>query len=1157
MSLMKSMDYTRTEQDRNENPKFWSMRSKVGQMPYEAPDQFSFFRPDYMPPGGLMMAALTSPESEVLTMSQTIGLTSGFFSLIRNGLNDLSGGFGRGVFGGSSYYKNQWNGGSILKAGEYYKSVGYLNHSPGSSAEDSVNDIATLLTSGRLSQQSKDVLIEAYNTALAKYTGGKAQDYAWREILQLATTTPEFHANNLPRMTGDTRTATPFTDASDDPYKAIVVLYLFGGLDSYNLLIPHSSCGDLYDSYVQERGSVRLKPHQMNLVIDATSSEQPCDKFVVHHKAPNFKQIYDDGEGIFLANTGHLDRKVTKDNWRQETGTDLFSHTSLEKEHYVVDAFQEKDGTGILGRLLDVFEDNGFSVGPNGINGDSLMLGGDPSRGRSTDVIPGTGIPTFTRQRYDSHRADIGDIKPTIMKLNSASEAQNSLYADYWSQNLVDTWYKSASLRGILNQNQVLTSFNGHGLEGTFKVIAQMIRGHTARKKNRDAFLIKSGGFDAHALALSNLDQKIPGIDTVFNKFRAELKQQGNYDKVTIIMTSEFGRTITPNSGGGTDHGWGGNYFMFGGGVKGGRILGEYPESFWDSDPTNIGRGRLIPTLSWDSLWHGIVQWYGVENEQDMKKVLPNHLSFGCFLLTDKDLYKDGTNIISGCDGVSFNFHVTTVINEPRYLTSLEQKKICEEILKITEMATGQTARCLIVGQQIIVNYARRLSDGRIDETAVPLKEYLNKGGSRILTEGDPTFSVAVDTSVSYTAVKNTNGETVEALSVAELAQNITSELAPKLQDTIQNMTALEEVVVQTDAPTISSQPSLQPTPRATSPPSQYPTTEKRLPALIWEIERIGVPLVNDENILVQYNMTDRIYHTDVLANDCKTAQDAISIESSVVAEMYYLYKIVNVTMSTNMSRLSESGLYTSTGDGGYFSFCVKNGLYLRDTGLEQDMVNFHEMVLNVTVDIHADIGFQLSVNLDTEEAEKIDKSLRYSDYIEAYHCDENRAKLSNPGPISQGGMFSVCVTSNDRGIIEVAQIVSLDVKQDGVTKFQAVVDGQATVAGLVETDEDSCVEGICKTTMIVIGRFFEDENPGNIQVVGSVEFGRGTSTGRYLKKSVRDGDMEEENKGSFELNLELDTAGDDKSLGFGNLGMSHFVFCGINFALVTAILCL
>ena len=64
--------------------------------------------------------------------------------------------------------------------------------------------------------------------------------------------------------------------------------------------------------------------------------------------------------------------------------------------------------------------------------------------------------------------------------------------------------------------------------------------------------------------------------------------------------------------------GWGGHYFMFGGDVKGGIIKGEYPKSFSPTEPTNVGRGRLLPTTSWDALFYGLTQWMGITNQNEI-----------------------------------------------------------------------------------------------------------------------------------------------------------------------------------------------------------------------------------------------------------------------------------------------------------------------------------------------------------------------------------------------------------------------------------------------------------------------------------------------------------------------------------------------------------
>mmetsp|Transcript_28003 Transcript_28003/g.40539 ORF Transcript_28003/g.40539 Transcript_28003/m.40539 type:complete len:157 (+) Transcript_28003:1101-1571(+) len=149
-----------------------------------------------------------------------------------------------------------------------------------------------LLTSGRLSTDSKGIIETAYASEYAS----RGPTSALKLVQQLITTTPEFNSNNIAYKTGEKRvSATP----APAPYKAIVVLALNGGLDSFNVLTPHKSC-PLFKSYAKERDDVKLEPDEM-LMIDASSSEnQPCTSFGVHHKIPIFKEIYEEGLGIFL-----------------------------------------------------------------------------------------------------------------------------------------------------------------------------------------------------------------------------------------------------------------------------------------------------------------------------------------------------------------------------------------------------------------------------------------------------------------------------------------------------------------------------------------------------------------------------------------------------------------------------------------------------------------------------------------------------------------------------------------------------------------------------------------------------------------------------------------------------------------------------------------
>lgn len=113
-------------------------------------------------------------------------------------------------------------------------------------------------------------------------------------------------------------------------------------------------------------------------------------------------------------------------------------------------------------------------------------------------------------------------------------------------------------------------------------------------------------------------------------------------------MGSDFGRSITANSNGGTDHAWGGNYFLAGGNVRGGQILGQYPE-FSTDNPAWIDRGRFVPTTAWDAAFNGIAQWLGIRDEASLEYAVPNRGSFHrCDLFHENQLFRDGTCTCSG-----------------------------------------------------------------------------------------------------------------------------------------------------------------------------------------------------------------------------------------------------------------------------------------------------------------------------------------------------------------------------------------------------------------------------------------------------------------------------------------------------------------------------
>ena len=129
-----------------------------------------------------------------------------------------------------------------------------------------------------------------------------------RILLKLITTAPEFHTSNTLRKTGSPRSITPPTAKSSTPYKAIVYINLAGGVDSFNILTPHDDSGCyLYDEYFEARGGrlgIGLKMDEI-LPIDGSSAKiNGCNKMGVNKLLPAYKEIYEEGKGIFFANMG-------------------------------------------------------------------------------------------------------------------------------------------------------------------------------------------------------------------------------------------------------------------------------------------------------------------------------------------------------------------------------------------------------------------------------------------------------------------------------------------------------------------------------------------------------------------------------------------------------------------------------------------------------------------------------------------------------------------------------------------------------------------------------------------------------------------------------------------------------------------------------------
>ena len=165
--------------------------------------------------------------------------------------------------------------------------------------------------------------------------------------------------------------------------------------------------------------------------------------------------------------------------------------------------------------------------------------------------------------------------------------------------------------------------------------------------QKRQVFFVQEGGWDHHANMITSMDGKVHEVSKALTSFYRSLQEMGVEDEVVLFTASDFGRTLRTN-GIGSDHAWGGNHIIMGGGmgkstgpgITGGQIYGKYPdrlatptgEQYHDGSFTignlDVGQRRLIPSMAVDEFACEIARWFGIPNDGELETVLPNIREF-------------------------------------------------------------------------------------------------------------------------------------------------------------------------------------------------------------------------------------------------------------------------------------------------------------------------------------------------------------------------------------------------------------------------------------------------------------------------------------------------------------------------------------------------
>jgi len=283
--------------------------------------------------------------------------------------------------------------------------------------------------------------------------------------------------------------------------------------------------------------------------------------------------------------------------------------------------------------------EQGFNAQPITVSDATVATVGVPGQSSVKPMIVSTGDVDQFDVKARRERFHVGD---HVGSLNAQTTLHSSLFGETWSQNVLKSITDSKQLADALENVQLTQDYTQSDFRymKQIETVTGVILSHGDRGTDRDVIFLDMGGWDHHTDLKNKLGLQMQELNSALEVFEKEMKAQGLWDQVTLTVASEFGRTLTTNSGKGSDHAWGGNYMVMGGSVQGGQIHGDYPSDITPSGPLNVGRGRLIPTSSWESMLNPILQWMGVEGEDDLDYCMPNRLGTGAQLFTSEDVFK-------------------------------------------------------------------------------------------------------------------------------------------------------------------------------------------------------------------------------------------------------------------------------------------------------------------------------------------------------------------------------------------------------------------------------------------------------------------------------------------------------------------------------------
>ncbi|KHT63242.1 hypothetical protein RJ45_12545 [Photobacterium gaetbulicola] len=397
--------------------------------------------------------------------------------------------------------------------------------------------------------------------------------------------------------------------AGDDGFKALVCIFLFGGNDAYNMVVP---VDQHYLTYEKARPTLAIAKHEL---VDIGIQSEPGDtspavSLGLHPAMSRLESVFRDNNATVIVNSGQLVGPIIGETDPHPVPDFLMAH-NLQQTMWQSGALNMEDKLGWAGRMVDsIYMSNDLSPMMS-LNGEQKWLRNDIYEQM---VMTGSGAGTYNGLNQEER----------IEAMNFHFGRQfNNLFKDNYVDVMSSRFYQNqrlAELLGTDGDDDTERSSLGEQLHTT----AKLIQKHAEMGHHRQVYFVGLGGFDTHHNQKNVHHALLEQLSNAMADFYQELKDINMLDNVTAFTMSDFGRRLMANDTG-TDHGWAGHQLVMGGAVNGGKAYGQWPDLTPGSE-YDFNNGRLIPEIAADQVNATLAKWF--DQHLDVEKLFPSLEAF-------------------------------------------------------------------------------------------------------------------------------------------------------------------------------------------------------------------------------------------------------------------------------------------------------------------------------------------------------------------------------------------------------------------------------------------------------------------------------------------------------------------------------------------------